>query len=68
MKIIIDDKLREIGKTRHWLSLETKMSYPAIKKLCDGDTDSIKFDNIENLCRALNCEIQDIFIFENSDK
>lgn len=64
MKILIDEKLKEIGKTRYWLSVNTGITYPAMKKLCDGLTESIRFENIENICKAINCEMQDIFEIE----
>lgn len=64
VKILIDEKLKEIGKTRYWLSVNTGITYPAMKKLCDGLTESIRFENIENICKAINCEMQDIFEIE----
>ena len=64
MYINIDNLLKEKGKTRYWLSKKINLSYPNLKKLADNETSSIKFEIIENICIALNCSPNDIFIFE----
>ena len=63
MKINIDEKLNELGKTRYWLSKEVGITYQNIMRLCNGQTNSIKFDLIEKICKALNCTPNDIFEF-----
>lgn len=60
MKITIDEVLKKIGKTRYWLSKEANISYPSMKYLCDNNTDSVRFENLSKICKALNCEISDI--------
>ncbi|MBS5935194.1 MAG: helix-turn-helix transcriptional regulator [Clostridiales bacterium] len=60
MKVLIDKKLKELSKSRYWLAKETGISYPTIKYLCDNATDSVRFDTIEKICQALQCDICDI--------
>lgn len=61
MKITIDDLLKAHDKTRYWLSKEIGLAYPNLKKLCDNETTSIKFELIEKICNALECTPNDIF-------
>lgn len=65
MFINIDNILKSKGKTRYWLSNQTGITYHAIKKLCDNDTNSIRFDMIEKLCEALECDPSDILKKDN---
>lgn len=60
MKLIIDDKLKSKKKTRYWLSKEIGYTYKTIKKLCDNETTSIKFDLLDKICDVLDCEPGDI--------
>ena len=61
MIITIDAVLSQKGRTRYWLSQKTGITYPNIKRLCDNNTSSIKFVMIDNICKALECEPNDIF-------
>ena len=59
MKNTIDLKLQELGKSRYWLSKETNITYPNITKICNNQTESIKFSSLENICKALNWTLSD---------
>ena len=47
MKIVIDEILKQQNKTRYWLAKEIGVTYPNIMKLCNSETESIKFDILE---------------------
>lgn len=64
MKIQIDQLLQERGKTRYWLAKEVGIAYQNLVNLCDGKTTSIKFELLEKICKALDCEPNDILIKE----
>ena len=64
MKNTIDLKLQELGKSRYWLSKETNITYPNITKICNNQTESIKFSSLDNICKALNCTLNALFIIE----
>ena len=64
MKNTIDLKLQELSKSRYWLSKETNITYPNIIKICNNQTESIKFSSLESICKALNCTLNDLFIIE----
>ncbi|MNH75604.1 hypothetical protein D3C73_278480 [compost metagenome] len=42
------------------LARTTGLHRNGITKLYNEDTDGIKFDTLDKICRALNCKIQDI--------
>lgn len=64
MYINLDSILKERNKTRYWLSQTINVAYPNVAKLCDNKTTSIKFDIIEKICKALDCNPNDLFIIQ----
>lgn len=68
MQIEIDRKLKEINKTRYWLSRETGLIYHHLVKICEGKTSSISFDAEEKICNVLNCELDDIFKIDKNNR
>ena len=61
----ISEELQKQGKSMYWLAQETQTSYPTIHKLSNNKTESIKFDTLESICRALKCSIGDLFIISD---
>lgn len=66
MKVLIDNKLKELDKTRYWLGMVCNITYPTIKKLCDNDTKNISMKTIDKICTALDCDFDDIFEIETN--
>lgn len=64
MKILIGEILEKQDKTSYWLSRATGISQYSMLKIVKGETDSIKFENIEKICRALKVTPNDIFLLE----
>lgn len=64
IKSLVDAK----GMNRNQLSKELKIGYKAACNLYEGNTDSIYFDTLEQLCRVLNCTPNDILLFEDDSK
>lgn len=60
INIEIDSILKKQGKSRYWLVKETGIYYPNIKGLCENTTTAIKFESLEKICKALDCEPGDI--------
>lgn len=61
MIVKINEVLQIKGRTKYWLSKQTGMTAQNVGKLCAGKTASIKFENIDAICTALECSISDIF-------
>ena len=64
MKNNIDQILKSQKKTRYWLAKEVNTTYPTIMRICNNESESIKFSTIENMCKALNCTLNDLFTLE----
>ncbi len=64
MKIILNEILQSKNKSLYWLSNETNIRYATLHKIVKGQTVSIKFDNLEKICIALNCTPNDILKIE----
>ena len=55
------DLLKENGKTKYWLYMQLGMSYQNVNKMVNNETKSIRYENIETMCRLLNCTPNDLF-------
>ncbi len=64
MKLLISEKLNEIGISRYELAKRIGVTYPTITSIFHGKSTSIKLDILENICIELNCTPNDILIFE----
>ena len=53
--------LEQKNKTIYWLAKECDMKYESVHRLANNKTDSIKFQNMANICKALNCTLNDLF-------
>ncbi len=60
--------LKEQGHTKYWLWKKTRMSYQNFNKVVSNETESIKFDTLEQLCRGLECPMGDLFEMDPDDK
>ena len=67
MKISIQQKLSEKGMSRYELAKRIGVTYPTITSIYNGESTSIKFDILEAICKELDCSLEDILIFDNSN-
>lgn len=65
MKISIANKLKENNMSRYQLAAKTDITYPTIDKMYKSKSLSVKLDNLEAICRVLNCTPNDILIFDD---
>ncbi|MBC2871346.1 helix-turn-helix transcriptional regulator [Bittarella massiliensis] len=64
LKLCVLEKLNQMGKTKYWLYKQMGMSYQNFSRMVNGETQSIKFSNLELLCNVLDCEPGDLFVYE----
>lgn len=62
MKINIKNKLNEKNMSRYELAKRIGVTYPTIDNIYKGNSTSIKFDILENICKELDCTPNDIII------
>lgn len=67
IQLNIKQILQNKGKTAYWLAKKTGISPNNIGKICNGETKNIRLDTMEKLCKALECEIEDLFLFQKDD-
>lgn len=60
MKINIIHKLKEANLSRYELAKRIGITYPTIDKIYKGNSTSIKFDILEQICKILECTPNDI--------
>ena len=53
--------LEENCKTKYWLYKQLGMSYQNFNKMVNNETKSIKYENIETMCRLFNCTPNELF-------
>ena len=68
MKIILKETLERKNISQYKLARETGMSDSAISNLCTGKTDRIKFDTLQKICDALQCDVSEIMQPDNFTK
>lgn len=67
VKLRINQLLEEKGRTAYWLAIETGINHAVIAKLRHDRAKSIRFDVLEPLCKALECEPSDLFDIEDDE-
>lgn len=61
LKLKVRELLNEQQKSGYWLAKETGVSTNAISKLCNQETNTIRFDTLEKICIALHCTPNQLF-------
>lgn len=64
MYIDLKNLLEEKQLSMYWLSKSTNIAYPTLDNLSKNKTTSIKFDTIEKICKALNCDVNELLKIE----
>lgn len=61
IRLRILELLKEQKRSKYWLHTQMDLSYQNLSKLANNQTSSIRFENIEKLCKVLNCTPDDLF-------
>lgn len=65
MKLNVLEILKKNGKSKYWLFNElnniSPISYTNFNNIVSNKTKSIKYENIDRLCKILNCTPNDLF-------
>lgn len=62
IKFRLLELLEEKNISRYKLSKETKIDDNALKRICNNETSAIKLDNLEKICKFLNCTIAEFMV------
>ena len=55
IRLLALELLEKQGKTRYWLYKQLGMSYQNFSRMVNNQTRSIQYENIETMCRLLDC-------------
>lgn len=61
IRLRIKEILEEQQRSKYWLSNRMNLSYQNLSNMIDNATSAIRFENIEKLCKFLNCTPNDLF-------
>ena len=61
VKLRILEILEERGHTKYWLYKPMDLSYQNFNRMVSDETKSIRFENLDALCRILECPVGDLF-------
>lgn len=65
----IEKLLKNKGKTKYWLCKNMNITTRNLNRIINGETTSISFKYIEDLCNFLDCKIEDLISVDiNNDK
>ena len=56
MKLRIKEILQQKGKTKYWLYIQLGLSYQNFNKIVNGQTSSIKFENLKAICEQVGIQ------------
>lgn len=60
IKLNVLELLEKRGHTRYWLYKQLGMSYQNFNRMINNETKSIQYENIEAICRLLECTPNDL--------
>ena len=58
--------LEQRGRTKYWLYKQLGMSYQNFSNMVNNRTKSIRYENIETICRLLDCTPNDLFLIDDN--
>ena len=53
--------------SRYELAQRIGVTYPTITSIYKGESTSVKFDILEAICKELNCSLDEILIFDDTN-
>ncbi len=63
----IEELLKNKGKTKYWLCKNMNITTRNLNRIINGETTSISFKYIEDLCNFLDCKIEDLISVDNDN-
>ena len=61
IRLKVLELLDKRGRTKYWLYKQLGMSYQNFSNMVNNRTKSIQYENIETICRLLECTPNELF-------
>ena len=66
-KFNIENLLKKKGKSKYWLCKNMNITSRNLNRIIYGETTSISFKYLEDMCKFLDCELSDLISIEQDD-
>ncbi len=66
IRLCVSELLEQRGRTKYWLYKQLGMSYQNFSNMVNNRTKSIRYENIETICRLLDCTPNDLFLIDDN--
>ena len=60
VKFNIENLLKKNGKSKYWLCKNMNITSRNLNRIIYGETTSISFKYLEDMCKFLDCELSDL--------
>ncbi|MEE0768808.1 MAG: helix-turn-helix transcriptional regulator [Clostridia bacterium] len=67
VKFNIENLLKKNGKSKYWLCKNMNITSRNLNRIIYGETTSISFKYLEDMCKFLDCELSDLISIEQDD-
>lgn len=67
VKFNIESLLKKNGKSKYWLYKNMNITSRNLNRIIYGETTSISFKYLEDMCKFLNCNLSDLISIEQDD-
>lgn len=67
VKFNIENLLKKNGKSKYWLCKNMNIISRNLNRIIYGETTSISFKYLEDMCKFLDCELSDLISIEQDD-
>lgn len=67
VKFNIENLLKKNGKGKYWLCKNMNITSRNLNRIIYGETTSISFKYLEDMCKFLDCELSDLISIEQDD-
>ncbi len=67
VKFNIENLLKKNGKSKYWLCKNMNITSRNLNRIIYGETTSISFKYLEDMCKFLDCELSNLISIEQDD-
>ena len=67
IKLRIKEILKEKNHTKYWLYKHLDISYQNLSKIMNNETNGVRFETLDALCKVLNCSVGELFEYSPDD-
>ena len=67
VKFNIESLLKKNGKSKYWLCKNMNITSRNLNRIIYGETTSISFKYLEDMCKFLNCSLSDLISIDQDD-